>query len=194
MEIRDELDEKEAVARMAQGDISGLETLVYIHQVRAVRAAYLIIQDRGLAEEVVQAAFIRAFERIAQFDGRRPFAPWFFRSVVNDALKAVQRNKRTLSLDSDPDGNGLSWFEKFADSHPGPENLLEKEETRQAVQDAIQQLPPSQRALIVLKYYLGMSEAEMVEETDVPAGTVKWRLYMARKRLRQLLAYLWIDK
>lgn len=69
--------EQQALARLKERDIGGLEFLVRRYQVQAVRAAYLVTRDRGLAEEVVQSAFLRAYERIEQFDARRPFRPWF---------------------------------------------------------------------------------------------------------------------
>ena len=75
--------ERAAVDVLRRGDIAGLEILVRLHQVRAVRAAYLVTRDRALAEEVVQEAFVRAYDRIDQFDPGRPFAPWLLRSVVN---------------------------------------------------------------------------------------------------------------
>src|SRR6187551_990499 len=93
-----ESGEQEAVARLKRGDISGLEALVRLCQVRAVRASYLIAGDVALAEDIVQSAFIRAYERIEQFDSGRPFAPWFLRMVVNDTLMALRR--RPVSLDS----------------------------------------------------------------------------------------------
>lgn len=65
-------DERRAIARLKQGDIGGLEELVKSHQTRAMRAAYLIVRDRALAEDVVQDAFVRAYEKIAHFDESRP--------------------------------------------------------------------------------------------------------------------------
>ena len=92
------MDEQEAVARLQRGDISGLEPLVRRYQEPALHAAVLVCRDGALAEDLVQAAFVRAYERIGQFDARRPFGPWFIRSVVNDALKAVTR-RRQVPLD-----------------------------------------------------------------------------------------------
>ena len=69
------MEEAEAIARLKQGDVGGLEALVRGHQVQAVRTAYLITRDRALAEDVVQAAFVRAYERVGQFDSERPFDP-----------------------------------------------------------------------------------------------------------------------
>ena len=177
------MDEKQAVAHLKQGDLRGLEALVYQYQLQALRAACLIVSDQALAEDIVQAAFIRAGERIGQFDSQRPFGPWFLRSVVNDALKAANGQKRFVSLDAmDCEGApGLS------DPAALPEEIIETEETVQAVWRAVSSLPPKQRATIVLRYYLDLSEDEMTEELNGPQGTIKWWLYAARQRLKKLL-------
>src|SRR5690349_14956601 len=100
------ISEQEAVRRLKRGDLSGLETLVNLHQLRAVRAAYLIVRDRGLAEDVAQDAFLRAYSRIGQFDEARPFGPWLYRIVVNLAQRAAARGARERAFDSPtPDGD-----------------------------------------------------------------------------------------
>src|SRR5262249_29566680 len=91
--------EQEAVRRMKGGDLRGLEALVALHQLRAVRAAYLIVRDTALAEDVAQEAFLRAYSRIGQFDAGRTFGPWFYRIVVNLAQRAAARRARESSLD-----------------------------------------------------------------------------------------------
>ncbi len=93
------MDERQAVARLKRGDIGGLEGLVQRHQVEAVRTAFLITRDRAQAEDIVQAAFLQASRRIHQFDSERPFAPWFMRSVIHEALKMVTRS-RQISLET----------------------------------------------------------------------------------------------
>ncbi len=184
------MEEREAIARLKRGDMKGLEALVRQHQVRAVRVATLITRDRALAEDVVQAAFLRVYERIGQFDADRPFAPWFLRSVVNAAVKAAARREREVPLEA-ADDDEASLAGLVADPAPGPVELAETAETRQAIQDALGRLPPAQRAAIVLRYYLGLSEAELAEELACPPGTIKWRLHAARQRLRALLRPLW---
>ncbi len=179
------MEEQKAIARLKRGDIGGLKALVHKYQVQAVRTAYLITRDRALAEDTVQAAFLRACERIGQFDAGRPFGPWFLRSVANDAVKSVTRSKRQISLETG------SLADLLADPNPGPAQVAEAADLRQTVWDALGKLPPAQRAAIVLRYYLGLSEAEMASELACPPGTVKWRLHAARKRLRRLLRPLW---
>src|SRR6187402_53490 len=93
------LDERTAISQMQRGDIRGLDVLMRAYQVQAIRAAYLVTHDLPLAEDIVQSAFIRAYERIGQYDMSRPFGPWFMRSVVNSAVTATGRRKRLVSFD-----------------------------------------------------------------------------------------------
>lgn len=181
------MQERAAIARLKQGDIAGLEPLVRQYQLQAVRTAYLITRDRPLAEDIVQAAFIRAFERIGQFDPQQRFGPWFLRSVVNDALKTAARRERQVSLEASPDEALASLAELLPDPGPALETLAEHAETSRAIWEALAELPPAQRAAIVQRYFVGMSEAEMAADLQVAPGTVKWRLHSGREKLRALL-------
>src|SRR5512147_2106403 len=133
------MDDRIAISRIKQGDLNGLEVLVQRYQVQAVHAAYLIVYDRALAEDVAQAAFVKAVERIHQFDEERPFAPWFFRIVVNDALKAARKQKRQIALEEfdEPTAQLAEWL-----THPEmqPERLIEQKEMRENVLKAIHSL------------------------------------------------------
>lgn len=184
------MEEAEAIAQLKQDDIGGLAALVRKYQVQAVRTAFLITHDRALAEDIVQAAFVRAYERIEQFDTGRPFGPWFLRSVVNDAIKAASRREPWVSLEASAGAKPV-LADLLADPNPGPAELAEAVDTRRAVREALGMLPPTQRAATVLRYYLGLSEAEVAEELACPPGTVKWRLHAARKRPRRLLRTVW---
>jgi RNA polymerase sigma-70 factor, ECF subfamily len=177
------MDEQQAIARLKQGDLTGLEFLVQQHQAKAVHTAYLIIGDITLAEDTVQIAFLRIVQKINQFDVQRPFRPWFLRAVVNEAIKTAKRQKRTVSLD----GSSEAIFNWLQDTSPKPEELAEASDLRQVVWGALQQLAPEQRAVIVQRHFLEMGEAEMVERLQRPASTIKWRLHAARERLKALL-------
>jgi RNA polymerase sigma-70 factor (ECF subfamily) len=180
------MEDRIAISRITQGDLNGLETLVNRYQVQAVRAAYLIVYDRELAEEVAQTAFVKVVERIHQFDEERPFAPWFFRIVVNDALKLAQKQKRNLSLEDldEPTAQLAKWL---TDPGVNPEQLLEEKQARTNILKAIQSLSPDERAVVVMRYYLELSEADMSAKMDRPLSTIKWWLRDARKRLYDLI-------
>jgi RNA polymerase sigma-70 factor (ECF subfamily) len=181
------MDDRIAIARIRQGDLNGLESLVHRYQVQAVHAAYLILYDRALAEDVVQAAFVKVVERIQQFDIERSFGPWFYRIVMNDALKAAKRQKRHIPLEEfdEQTRQMAAWLIHAALQ---PEQLIEQKELRENILKAIQSLPPEQRAVIVMRYFLEMSEADMSSKLDRPLSTIKWWLRDARKRLYDLMS------
>jgi RNA polymerase sigma-70 factor (ECF subfamily) len=179
------MDEQQAIARLKQGDLNGLEFLVQQYQVQAVHSAYLILGERPLAEDVVQTAFLKIARKINQFDSQYPFRPWFLRTVVNDAIKAAKRQQKSVFLDEPADEAVSDWL---MDKAPRPEELAEASDLRRKVWTALQQLSPEQRAVIVQRHFLEMSEAEMVEKLQVPASTIKWWLHSARKSLKVLLA------
>lgn len=182
------MDDLTAINRIKQGDLTGLESLVERYQARAVQAAYLVVCDSALAEDVAQAAFIKAAERIWQFDETRPFEPWFYRIVVNDALKATRSQRRTVPLDqSYGDGPDVRIARYLTASDPLPEQQIEQDELRQNILQAVYCLPPEQRAVITMRYFLGLSHEDMSTRLNRPLSTVKWWLYDARRRLRSLL-------
>ena len=173
------MNEKEAVKRVQQGQMDGLAVLVQLHQSAARRTAFLVCHDESLAEDVVQNAFIRVYERISQFDENRAFAPWFNRIVVNDTLTAVSR-RGSVSLESQP-------VSELPTLDPGLYERLEAAETREAIWQTLEKLSPAQRAVIVLRYYYDLSDQEISVALDCPPGTVRRRLHDARQRLRKLL-------
>ena len=178
------MEEREAIERLKAGDAGGLDALVEAHYTRAARAAYLIVRDRALAEDVAQGAFVRAYEGIGGFDGTRPFGPWFAKIVLNDAIKAAARRDRAASFYG---GDTEDLLGRLADPATGPQELAEEADTSRRVWRALELLPPDQRAAVVQRYYLGMSEAEMAETGASKPGTVKSRLSRARKSLSRLL-------
>ncbi len=178
------MDERAAVERLKAGDVGGLEPLVRLHHGRAVRAAYLVVRDRSLAEDVVQGAFVKACEKIGGFDEERPFTPWFMRVVVNDAVKAARKRERAASREV---ADAEEMLLRLADPGNGPHEEAEKAEAHRRVWRALEQLPPAQRAAVVQRYYLGMSESEMAEHGGIASGTIKSRLHNARKGLARLL-------
>jgi RNA polymerase sigma-70 factor, ECF subfamily len=171
-----------AVQRLKHGDPGGLETLFARHQVRAVRTAFLILQDEAAAQDVVQETFLRIYQRIHQFDETQPFEPYLLKSVVHAALNTARRTTKTVSFDDD-----LAEIEALLDGTDSPEAQTEASQRSQQILSALTKLSPRQRAVIVQRYYLEMSEQEMSVNLQAAPGTVKWHLNAARTRLRDLL-------
>ncbi|HSL42248.1 MAG TPA: sigma-70 family RNA polymerase sigma factor [Anaerolineales bacterium] len=181
------MDDQTAISCIKQGDLNGLESLVDRYQARAVHAAYLIVYDRALAEDIAQAAFVKVAERIHQFDEQRPFGPWFFRIVVNDSLKAAKRQRRNVSLDESSEPSTLKLATWLTDPAPPPGEIVEEQEMRQQILKAVRSLTPEQRAVVVMRYFLDMSEADMSTHLKRPLSTIKWWLRDARKHLHHLI-------
>ena len=147
------------------GSASDLEALFREHWPRAHRAAYLVVQDGAAAEDIAQEAFLSAIRNLDRFDRRRPFGPWLHRIVVNRAIDWA----RARALRAETGGESLA---QAAAPEPGaglPERLLA----------AIRDLPPDQRAVIVLRHVLEYTPGEIAGILDLPRGTVNSRLRRA---------------
>ncbi len=177
------MSEAEAIRRLKSGDIGGLELLVARYQAKALRVAFLVLQDEQLAEDVVQDTFVRLFQHSRTYDDARPFEPYLMRSILNAALNAAQPS----SIQAAGDDANLERLEHLLDQTSSLEEESERRSLRVEISKALQKLPPRQRAVIVQRYYLEMSEQEMAYELKTPPGTIKWLLHQARARLRQML-------
>jgi RNA polymerase sigma-70 factor (ECF subfamily) len=176
------MDDLQAIQRLKRGDIGGLEFLVTRYQARAVRVAFLITHDELQAEDVVQDTFVRLYNRIGQFDSTRPFEPYLLRSVTNAALNITRGVKQRVPLDGDP-----GQVEQLLSQTASVESEVDYLQLKQKIIAALAKLEPRQRAAVIQRYYLDMSEKEMAAALDTAPGTVKWVLNTARARLRDLL-------
>jgi RNA polymerase sigma-70 factor (ECF subfamily) len=161
-------DESEGIAALQRGDIRGLAALVDLHQLKALRAAFGILGNRSAAEDAVADAFVKVFEKIRTFDRSRPFEPWLYRLVVNTAIDHSRLARREAA------------FADIAMETAGIGDV----DLRLAVASAVKALPPQERAVVVLRYYLDFDEKTISEILQTPIGTTKSRLHRARERLR----------
>ena len=176
------MDNLQAIRRLKRGEVSALEFLVLRYQEKAIRTAFLITGDEPLAHDVVQDVFIQVYRGIMRFDDARPFEPYLLQSVVNASLNAIKKTTKQISLDED-----LSEVESLLSQASSAETEVESRQIRAEILSALSKLHPRQRAVIIQRYYLEMSEKEMSASLNVPAGTVKWLLNEARTKLRTLL-------
>lgn len=177
------MKENLAIEALKEGNLEGLETLAGLYYHRAVKAAFLIVQSKGEAEDIVQDSFLRAVEKIGQC---KPgcFRPWFHRIVVNAAIKSVGKRNRLISFEQPGRDSQAPLEEILRDPQPGHQAVVESRELTGEIWKAMRRLPVRQRAAIVLKYYLDQSEAGISAMMNWPVSTVKWLLFSARKRLK----------
>ncbi len=180
------MDDFQAIRCLKSGDIGGLEILVARYQQKAVRTAFLITHDEQVADDVVQETFVRLHQSIRYFDESRPFAPYLLRSVVNAALNAIKKTRRWVQIGVGTDSETEGVAELLTEATL-VEDQVDYAGLRERIFKALESLSPRQRAAIVQRYYLGMSEKEIAQNFDTAPGTVKWLLNAARERLRSLL-------
>ena len=171
--------ERDLVRRVQSGETEAFDALVgkYVRRARAI--AHRLMQNREDADDLVQDAFLRALERIDGFDPDRPFGPWFFRLLVNTGLDTLRRLKRPTT-EADP--------MDVPDPGPRPDQQVERSEVRSRFEQALAELPPRQRLVVMAHEVDGLDTRDIAETTGTSQATVRWHLHAGRKALREALA------
>jgi RNA polymerase sigma-70 factor (ECF subfamily) len=171
------------------GDVGAFEQLVRKYDRNVFRIANHITQNREDAEDVVQDAFLKAFQNLEQFQGQSKFYTWLVRIAVNEALMRLRRRRpeRMVSLDEDINTGEDTIPREVTDWAPNPEQLYNQSELREILQKTIQGLPPSFRTVFVLRDVEGLSTEETADALGLSIPAVKSRLLRARLQLRERL-------
>lgn len=176
----------EILAKAQAGEMLAFEVLYTKYQRQVYRTALAILGNPQVAEEVLQDCFLRAYKHLNSLNGDPSLSPWLHRVVVNLCYSRLRRNylaRLTVPLES------LSNH-FFPFSAPSPEENTYRSEVQAAIQKGIASLGLNYRVVIVLHYLQGFSLEEIAYVLDCPVGTVKSRLFHARKMLSFRLASL----
>jgi len=174
----------EELARGVQGgNRDDLAALVERHHGALMGYLYRLCGgDRALAGDLAQEAFLRLLRAIDQYRYPHPFKPWLYAIATNLARdyykQAELRHTQSASDDE-------AQWESASDLSGGPEERLQTEREAQQVEAAVTALPDHQREVVILRYYQDLSLAEIADVLGVPVGTVKSRLSLGLKRLRE---------
>jgi RNA polymerase sigma-70 factor (ECF subfamily) len=174
------LDEADLIGRAKRGDTHAYEELVYAYQGIAFRTAYVIARNSGDAEDAAQEGFVKAWRALGRFRDGAPFRPWLLQIVANGA-----RNRRRSAGRREHLALRAATEEPSGGAAPSPEAAFLTAETREALLAAVNELPDDQREVIALRYFLGLSDAEVAETLGIAQGTVKSRTARALERLRE---------
>jgi len=167
-----------------QGDRDALATLVERHHDALVGYLYrMTAGDRNLAQDLAQEAFLRLIRGIGRYQYPRPFKPWLYAIATNLARDHYKRAiVRWKTVEQDSDGLG-----DVEDDGEPPEARLEAALEARQIITALGRLPEAQREAMVLRYYQEFSLAEISQTLGIPVGTVKSRLSLGLRRLRDLM-------
>ena len=176
--------EAEIVRRVLEGDADAFGAIVDEYQKNVYNLALRMTGNPEDAQDMSQEAFIKAFNSLASFRGDSKLSVWLYRIVSNVCLDFLRSRKRrqTVSLNMD-DGEGGSSELEIPDLSAMPEEELNRRLTREAVRKGLLSLPEDQREILLLRKIEGLSYDEIAQALGLEAGTVKSRIFRARKRL-----------
>jgi RNA polymerase sigma-70 factor (ECF subfamily) len=176
--------DEEVVARVLAGETALFEIIMRRYNQRLYRVAYSILRHPAEAEDVMQDAYVRAYQHLDQFAGRARFSTWLTRIAVHEALARAQRRNRLQELDAEPYGGNMT---PLSSTTPDPEQQASDHEMVALLQSAVLALPPSYRSVLMLRDIEEMSTADTAEALELTEENVKVRLHRARALLRREL-------
>lgn len=168
--------DNELVQATLAGDGQAYDELIARYERPVYNVALRVTGNIEDAMDATQAAFLKAFDHLSKFDPTRRFFSWIYRIGVNEALNVVRTRGRFVDLETEPQHGRAD-----------PERLCWANEAGRAIEQALTELTPDYRAVIVLRHLQGLSYEEIAEVTGVSSKKVKSRLFTARRELRRTL-------
>ncbi len=179
----------EALVKWSQGgDTEAFEQLVFRHRDKIYARAMLMMRNEEEALDLSQEAWVKAWQRLHQFQGESSFATWMTRIVINLCLDQIRRQKkiRAESIEQlDEESGGVE--RQMPVEHTNPTEGLEKDELRKRIDEAMGKLTESHRTVLVLHEFQGLEYKEIAKKVGISIGTVMSRLFYARRRIASLL-------
>jgi RNA polymerase sigma-70 factor, ECF subfamily len=178
------------VERVRAGDISAYDTLVRKYERQLFRIAQHITQNREDAEDVMQDAFLKAYEKLDQFQGNSKFYTWLVRIAVNESLMRLRKRRtgKMVSIDEDLETDEGTVPRDLADWAPDPEQNYTQSELGDILEKTIKGLPPGFKVVFELRDVQGLSTEDTAEALGLSVPAVKSRLLRARLQLRERLS------
>jgi RNA polymerase sigma-70 factor (ECF subfamily) len=177
------MSDEDVVRRVLDGETALFEVIMRRYNQRLYRAARAITRNDGLAEDIMQAAYVHAYEHLAQFSGQAPFGAWITRIAVNEALGRLRNAKKFVRPDAEEDE-----MDRIASVGMNPEEAAANAETSRLLESLIQALPMGTRVVFVLRDVEGMTTLETATSLGISEANVKVRLHRARTMLRRALS------
>lgn len=160
-----------------KGDRKALEMLVTTLQKPVYNAAYRMLGNADDAADVTQATFLKVFENIGKFDPSFRLFSWTYRIAINESIDQLKKRRKSAPLDEAPEAASDASLQESAAA----------DQASREVQDALMGLNEDQRTIIVLRYFNDCSYEDIARILDIPAKTVKSRLFSARQLMKDKL-------
>ena len=177
------------VAAAQKGDMPAFEELVARHRDKVYARAFSMLRNEDEAVDVSQEAWVKAWQRLVQFQGDSSFATWMTRIVINLSLDQLRKNKRVRAESIEKLEEELGGVERqMPVVNPNPTAGLEREELRARIDKALGQLSHEHRTVLVLHEFEDLEYKAIAKRMGCSIGTVMSRLFYARRKMASLLA------
>ncbi|NLV85632.1 MAG: sigma-70 family RNA polymerase sigma factor [Clostridiales bacterium] len=181
--------ERELVQKAQEGDSESFEKLVIDNQTKVYNLALRMVGNEDDAFDMAQESFLRAYNSLSSFRGDSRFSVWLYRLTTNICLDFLRSESRRSHSSLTYMGEGEDDKElEIPDERFSPELIAEKNELRQEVRGALMSLPEDYRVILLLREINGLSYEEIGSCLSLEAGTVKSRIFRARKKLCSILS------
>ena len=160
------------------GDPQAFTALVEQYEKPVYNVALRMLRNPEDARDIAQSVFLKAYQNLSNYDPQYKFYSWIYRMAINESLNILRVRGR----------NAGPVDERLPEDGAGPSELLAEDQRRDVVLEAVDQLKPEHRAVIVLRYFVDRNYEDMGEILGIDAKTVKSRLYTARQLLKEQLA------
>jgi RNA polymerase sigma-70 factor, ECF subfamily len=180
----------EVIERVKSGDTALYEIIMRRYNQRLYRVTYAILRDASEAEDVIQDAYVRAWQHLDQFAGYAPFSTWLTRIAVHEALRRLRLRKRSQQFDyTEPDEEAFMDDRETSvpETSLDPEQRASVAELGQFLEQAVLDLPEQYRAVIMLRDVEELTTAETAAALDLTEENVKVRLHRGRAMMRDRL-------
>ena len=178
-----------AIQAVLNGDANAFEVIVRAYEKNVYNIALRMTSDREDALDISQEAFLKAYHSLHTYRGEGSFSVWLYRIVSNTCLDFMRsrsrRNEVSLSVE---DESGETAEMEIRDDSLSPERLYERKLTRESLRKGLMRLPEDQRKILLLRGIQGLSYEEIARVLSIEGGTVKSRIYRARRKLCEYLA------
>ena len=181
----DDFTERERLRLVRRGDEAAIRQFVETYQQSVYTLCYRMLGEAGEAEDATQEVLFKALTRFHQYDATRPLKPWLLRIASNECIDRLRRRKPTVSLDGMGEDGAWEWQPGRS---PSPEEAFLKREQQESVQALLTVLQPTDRMLVTLFYWEGLSYEEIRRVTGLTISAIKSRLFRARRTMAQALA------
>ena len=187
------VDDRKLAAQAAKGRDAAFRELLCRYERPVFSLVFRMVRDRALAEDLAQETFIRAFRAISSYNPRYKFSSWIFKIANNHTIDYLRKRRLdTVSIDGSPHavtGEEEAQTRLVVESTgEAPDQYVEQRELGSQIEQAIGELRPEYRTVVLLRHIEGHSYEEIADIMDLPLGTVKTYLHRARAELKGLLA------